>query len=336
MIDTLAFSPHGDQLAYAVREESTLRESFTLHVRDLRGARERTLREDAKTDELGGCSGLVFSPDGRIIAVGGHAGVALFKLEGEKVVAVLRAKRRMYYGRMSFSADGTTLLAATLPRAALFDLRSGRLTTDLEYGSPQHTALCHSALSADGQRIAMSWLDNSVRLFDARSGRALASIQEGLGSAFSQGSCWVAFSPDGASVLTASRDADGSRLFVRRRSAVDGGLLNKMELVQPRGTCPYIYPTLFATDASCLALVGIKQETRFVPEPGMGWVTVHEGVVAIYDSSGLLDGRRIPVAAVPKSSAGMSATLVSGARRPACMRLGSVPIGRRSRDKSSL
>jgi WD40 repeat protein len=287
VIDALAFSPHGDQLTYAVREESTQRDSFAIHIRDLEMGREKTLRDDDKSRDLGGCMALSFSPDGRTLAVGGRSGIALFSLKDGKVVGTLSAEKHLFYLGLHYSADGAHLLAATWPRAALFDLASGKISTDFEsvplpYNTPEDLAL-----SPDLKRIAIGGLNNAITLCDARNGRVLTTIKEGLGSGWTEGRCWVAFASDKRSILTASRDNDGSRIFVRRRNSEDGSLVSTLEIVQPGGTIPHLYPRLFTADGSRLALIGAEYEKRFTPEPDVGRGAVGEGVVAIYEASQL-------------------------------------------------
>jgi hypothetical protein len=154
--------------------------------------------------------------------------------------------------------------------------------------------LWRRGVQTDARRIATSLSTNAAKLWDARSGQEIVSIKGGLGSAISDGSCWVAFTKDSRSFLTASLDENGSRLFVRRRSAVDGKLMKNVEIVQPGGTRPYAYPRLFAADGTRLALVGRKDKNRLVPEPDMGSVSVREGVVAAYDTSQLLNDEASP------------------------------------------
>jgi hypothetical protein len=228
-------------------------------------------------------------------------GVGLFDVTGEAVPGTLRAKKRLYYMDLDYSDNGTNLLAVTFPIPVIFDTRSGTNLADWDVMSRRHNRPCCAVLSPDASRIAASWSDNRVILWDAGTGQEIISIREGLGSAISDGRCWVAFTSDGKSMLTASRDDDGSQIFVRCRSTSDGRLVSKEEIVQPGGTCPYVYPRLFTAHGTQLALIGLTDETRFVPEPDMGIVTVREGVVAIYETSQLLGGRASPVTTGPQS-----------------------------------
>jgi WD40 repeat protein len=297
----LARSRTGDRLAYVLRGGSAIRESFTVQVRDLGAGRETTIQVDPTDLELRGCMGLAFSPDGRTVAAGGMSGVGLFEVAGEAVRGPFQAKR-LYYTDLSYSADGTYLLARTSPiPVVVFDTRSGTNIANWKVKPGRHDKLSGAVLSPDASRIAASGSDNRVTLWETRTGREIISIKEGLGSAISDGRCWVAFSSDGKFMLTASRDEDGSRIFVRRRSTIDGSLINKAEITQPGGSCPYLYPRLFTADGTLLALVGRKEETRIVPEPDMGLVTVREGVVAIYDTSQLLGGRMTPKTTDPQA-----------------------------------
>ena len=58
----------------------------------------------------------------------------------------------------------------------------------------------HAAFSPDGARILTASGDNTAKLWDAASGKLIASFDH-------QGTVrWAAFSPDGARILTASWD----------------------------------------------------------------------------------------------------------------------------------
>ncbi len=298
LLNALAFSPAGDQLAYAVdaspADSSRFGISFTVQIRDLQTGRERTLRDDQAILDLGGCMSLAFSPDGQTVAVGGHKGVALFDSGGGPVRRILQARGRRFYTDVSFSPNGTQLLAATSPSVILFDVRSGRLTADLRVTSERRSGVCKAVLSPDAGRIAMSSSDNGVTLWDTSTSREITYIKEGLGTGWTHGSCWIEFTSDGKSIMTASRGDDLSRIFARRRNPTDGSLVSKLEITQPGEAFPYFYPRLFARDGTKLALIGVKTGNRHVPQPDMGFITVDEGVVAIYDTSQLFDGRARP------------------------------------------
>ncbi len=294
LLNPLAFSPAGDQLAYAVAvpvaDGSRVRTSFTVHIRDLQTGREKTIRDDQAALGLGGCLSLAFSPDGQTVAVGCLRGVAVFDSGGGPVRGILRAERRFYYKDLNYSANGTSLLAATLPGISLFDIRSGKLIADLKLTS-QNRGVRKAVLSPDASRIATGSSDNGVTLWDTSTSREITHITEGAATGFSAGSCWIEFTSDGKSIMTASRGDDSSRIFARRRNPMDGSLVSKVEVPRPGEAFSYFYPRLFAPDGNKLALIGVKTVDRHIPQPDMAFITADEEVVAIFDTSQLFDGR---------------------------------------------
>jgi WD40 repeat protein len=288
----IAFSKTSDRLAYLVAGRAENGLTFIVHVRDLAAGQENEFRDDRVAMKLRLGMGIAFSPDGQTIAVGCLRGVALFDVLAGNVRGTLRAERRAYYRDLRFTEDGRYLMAASLPRAVVFDTRSGKTIVELK--GQKQDAWCCAALSPTAERIAAGSLQNAVALWDARTGQEVASIPEGLGSGFSRGECWVAFTSDGRTLLTASR-GDLSRIFIRRRDAVDGKLIRQVEIAQPGESCPHLYPGRFSPDGALLALNGHEDGTRITPEAHKGVVTVDEGVVAIYDTSHLFEEQTAPV-----------------------------------------
>jgi hypothetical protein len=225
------------------------------------------------------------------MAVGYRKGIALFDAEDGTLRAILRAKGHQYFRSLSYSMSGTCLLTVSTRGVALFDVFSGKIIADMKVASRDDHFPCDVALSPDSSRIATSFLSNEVALCDARPAQRCAPIKEGLGTGFSDGRCWIAFTSDGRSIVTASRSEDMSRVLVRRRNAYDGKLETQQEITQPGGRCPYLYPKLFSAMARELVLVGANNGTRFVPESNMGIVNVREGVIGIFDTSHLSDAR---------------------------------------------
>jgi WD40 repeat protein len=299
LVNSLAFSASGDQLAYAVGQESIAPNSFVIHLVHLRTSGEKTVRDDQSFVTAGGYYCLAFSPDGRMIASGGRNGVELFDIQALSARGTLTAQNRHFYSDVSYSATGTLLLANTSTLPVLFEAHSGRIAAQLTGKSKHPDRPSCVVLSPDASRIATGGRDNRLTLWDAATGQEIFSIKEGLGSAFSNESCRVEFVADGKSILTASLDDPGSRIFIRRRSVVDGKLLGEVETVQPHAGCPWVHPSLFTPACALLALIGVKVETRYVPEPDMGIISVREGVVAIFDTAQLLGDLIHPAPAGP-------------------------------------
>jgi WD40 repeat protein len=122
---------------------------------------------------------------------------------------------------------------------------------------PEQLAFEALSFSPDAKRLAASSLSNEVFVWDIASGEQVAAIQEGQGSGWTEGRCWIGFAPDGTSLCTASRGMqDLSKLYARRRDAATGKLIRQIELSQPGEPFPYTYPRIFAPDGKLLVGVG--------------------------------------------------------------------------------
>jgi hypothetical protein len=289
-IGLLAFSPSGEQISWEVdvAERSPGRNAFGIHIHNIRTGTGRTLRDDGSLRPLGDCRGLAFAPDGGTIALGFRNGVAILDVNDGTMRHLLRADKHFYFRGLSYGADGNRLLCWSAPSPVLFDARAGRPILDLKSKERHQGGACSTLISPGRDRIALSTTQNRVTLWDGTSGGELISIQEGAGSAISDGSCWATFSGDGQYLLTASRGEIGDPVFVRWRRAVDGTLIHRIAVVQPGGTVPDLYPRQFSPDGTLLALVGLKDGTRVIPQPDLGSISFSEGVVALYGTSQVL------------------------------------------------
>jgi WD40 repeat protein len=292
----LAFSPSSDGIAYVVNDERGDQRSIGIHILELATGRMTTLRDDQAAQGLFRCMGLAFSPDGRTLAAGCTRGVALFDVVNGNIRATLRPDRRFYFKNLNYSADGARLWCMTLPAGLTgFDTRTGQIVADSKTKSPQFSARGRIVLSPDGRRIALGSQENQVTLWDARTGQEVVSIKEGVPSGWMDRTCWVGYTSDGRALLTASPDDVSSPVFLRRRDGMDGKLINKVAIVQPGDGYPSVYPGGFSPDGRLLALVGLEDGTRVVPEPDMGSISFQEGVFAIYDTSPVLAEPAVPL-----------------------------------------
>jgi WD40 repeat protein len=120
---------------------------------------------------------LRFSPDGKLLAVGGNREVLLHDGVGGALVKRLPGKAERILS-LAFSADGGLLVAgggtpARFGELQLWDPRAGTLLKSILVGSD---TVFGASVSPDGKRVAAGCTDNSVRVFETSSGRELYKI----------------------------------------------------------------------------------------------------------------------------------------------------------------
>jgi WD40 repeat protein len=199
-VNSVAFSPDGRTLAsgHSVLYPSGAGNS-TIRLWDVGSGRQLGAPLSGDTGHV---NTVVFSPDGRTLASGGHDAivwlwdVASHRQRGGPLTghydAVLSA---------AFSPNGRTLATASLDKAIrLWDVASHR-----QLGAPLigHTGAVRSvAFSPDGRTLASASDDKTLRLWDVASHRQLGAPLTGHTGAVNG----VAFSPDGRTLVSASDD----------------------------------------------------------------------------------------------------------------------------------
>jgi WD40 repeat protein len=158
-----------------------------------------------------------FSPDGKLLALGGYRQVRLIDPASGTVVATLSGHAN-YVRSIAFSPDGKFLAAAggspqLEGEIKIWDLRSRKVLKTLI----GHKDCIYSiAWSPDGKLIASGSYDKLVKLWDVAEGKELMNLQDHIDAVFA-----VAFSPDGKRLASASQDrtvkvwdvATGKRLY---------------------------------------------------------------------------------------------------------------------------
>ncbi len=132
------------------------------------------------------------SPDGRTIAIAGGSGsLSLWDKNSARVLGALRAKRSLVHAlySLTFSPDGETLALTAGKGIYLFRRLGGGLVRQLR--GHNHTVL-DAAYSPNGRLIASASIDNTVRIWLARTGSQLVELR-GDGDVMTG----VAFSHDG-------------------------------------------------------------------------------------------------------------------------------------------
>ncbi|MGA9210270.1 MAG: c-type cytochrome domain-containing protein [Terriglobales bacterium] len=168
---------------------------------------------------------LKFSPDGRILAVGGYKEVRLMDASTGKVIRTLEGHAD-YVRSIVFSPDGKQLLAGGGPpqqwgEIKVWDVATGALLRTMR----GHADCIYSvAVSPDGKLVASGSYDKSIHIWDAQTGKDLKTLLDHIDAVFA-----VAFSPDGKLLASGSQDrsvkiwnvASGERLYTLN-DALDG------------------------------------------------------------------------------------------------------------------
>jgi WD40 repeat protein len=158
-----------------------------------------------------------FSPDGKLLAVGGYREVRLMDVVSEEPVATL-AGHADYVRSIAFSPDGKLIAAAggrpqSEGEIKIWDVASHQLVRTMQ----GHRDCIYSiAWSPDGKLIASGSYDRMVKLWEVSTGKELLNLQDHIDAVFA-----VAFSPDGKRLASASQDrtvkvwnvATGKRLY---------------------------------------------------------------------------------------------------------------------------
>ena len=119
-------------------------------------------------------SGLAYSPDGSLLAVGGFQEILLHKSDGSGIVARLLGKSdRINW--LGFAPNGKTLVAiggspAAFGELQVWDVASRQLSRSLMVGAD---TLFGGSLSADGRYVCFGASDNTVRVVEVATGEEL-------------------------------------------------------------------------------------------------------------------------------------------------------------------
>lgn len=162
-------------------------------------------------------SSLRFSPDGKVLAVGGYRDVRVIDTASGDRLAEFSGNTDLVRS-LAISPDGKKVAAAggapqLFGEIRIWDLQSHQLLKSMR----GHKDCIYSiAWSPDGKLIASGSYDRMVKLWDPETGREVRNLQDHIDAVFA-----VAFSPDGKRLASASQDrtvkiwdvASGKRLF---------------------------------------------------------------------------------------------------------------------------
>jgi WD40 repeat protein len=168
---------------------------------------------------------IAYSPEGKLLAVGGYKEVRLMNPANGKVLATLGGHAGLVRA-LAFSPDGKWLaasggLAQRSGEIRIWDVETHQLLRTME----GHNDCIYSvAVSPDGKTIASGSYDKLIKLWDENSGKETRTLKDHIDAVFA-----VAFSPDGKWLASGAQDrtvkiwdvASGKRLYTLS-DALDG------------------------------------------------------------------------------------------------------------------
>ncbi|HKB03901.1 MAG TPA: protein kinase [Gemmataceae bacterium] len=141
---------------------------------------------------------VAFSPDGKWVAAKGDGDrIVVWDADTHAQVAALDGHTSLTHA-LAFSPDSKTLATENINTVMLWDTATWKRRAILD-GHKSH--IWSVAFAPDGGTLASGSGDNTVKVWDATTGREVAALNTG-------GARSVAYSPDGQFIATASYDTD--------------------------------------------------------------------------------------------------------------------------------
>lgn len=214
------------------------------------------------TPESGGplvdrVTALDFSPDGKVIAVGGgepsrSGEIKLFTVENGQPGLTLKEPHSDTVNSLAFSPDGQQLASCAADRfVKLWNVADGKFIRSFE-GHTHH--VLGVSWRADGRMLVSSGADMVLKIWDTRTGDQLRTVQ----NQFTKEVTSVCFAGDGDLFVASGGDAK-----VRLVNAANGN--NQRDF---SGTGDYMYATAASADGKTIVAGGLDSVLRIWNDQG--------------------------------------------------------------------
>ena len=188
-VNGVAFSPDGKLIASA----SSKKDHLLLWDPENPSDTERNIKF-----YFGSSWSVAFSPDSKLLAIGGIYWVLLYDTNTGKQIGFHTANSHLVLG-LAFSPDGKTLASATKHEIYLWDIESAQPIKTINPESEK--SVKSVAISPDGSIIASGGLDENLTLFDAATGNQKNKFDLETGAVNT-----IAFSADGNTIAVGTEE----------------------------------------------------------------------------------------------------------------------------------